>query len=457
MLACGKASKTGAPAAHASASAHAAHELSAPKGTRFIDDDVARARSLAAAGHKALFVDAWAQWCHTCTSMRGFVLRDPALDRYADRVVFAAVDTDREANADFLTRYAVAVWPSFFVIDPEGGKVLGYWPGSASLSELTGFVDQALDALRRLHSSKLDPAAPQARLLDAKAAEIAHDWARADRLYAEAVSGLGEGSSDWSEAIHGRLRALGALGSVSECVDAGLVNLGRITGVARPVDYTSTLMACVDRLRDARRKSEALTAITAHLRHYADTPPHAAAVDDRSEALGLLADALSAQGRSADAHAVLEERLGLLEKAAAAAPTPALAQAFDDARVSSLVTLGRGDQAVALLTRREAELPDAYDPPGRLAWVLTQLGRKREAVAALDRAIALGYGRRRVTYLDRKAQLEHDLGDFAAEASVLRTLSNSIVALGARLEDAEALAIIQSRLAVAEGHASRRQ
>ena len=78
----------------------------------------------ARANGRLLFVDAWAPWCHTCLSMRKEVLERPELGAYADRFVFAAVDTDRPESATFLERYTLKAWPTFFVIEPTSGAVL---------------------------------------------------------------------------------------------------------------------------------------------------------------------------------------------------------------------------------------------------------------------------------------------------------------------------------------------
>src|SRR5262249_11911746 len=93
----------------------------------FIEDDLAGAAAKARAEGKALFVDAWAPWCHTCLSMKHFVLGDPSLGALADRVVFASIDTDRPEAAGFLEKHVVKAWPTFLVLDPSTDKVVGYW------------------------------------------------------------------------------------------------------------------------------------------------------------------------------------------------------------------------------------------------------------------------------------------------------------------------------------------
>jgi hypothetical protein len=84
------------------------------------------------------------------------------------------------------------------------------------------------------------------------------------------------------------------------------------------------------------------------------------------------------------------------------------------------VALGRADDAVQMLEAREAERPDSYEPPARLARVLLAMGRSRDALAAVGRAIDKAYGPRRLGYLSLRADIQHALGDEAGRIATLR-------------------------------------
>src|SRR5262245_21251461 len=71
----------------------------------FIHDDFPAALEQAKRRGKPIFVDAWAPWCHTCLSLRAFVLTDPALAKVADDFVWLSIDTELEKNASFVARY----------------------------------------------------------------------------------------------------------------------------------------------------------------------------------------------------------------------------------------------------------------------------------------------------------------------------------------------------------------
>src|SRR5580700_10730416 len=77
----------------------------APPSLPFIDDDYTRALSEARASHKLLFVDAWAPWCHTCLSMKAFTFRDAKVTAHAGELVWAAIDTEKPANADWVASH----------------------------------------------------------------------------------------------------------------------------------------------------------------------------------------------------------------------------------------------------------------------------------------------------------------------------------------------------------------
>ena len=135
----------------------------------------------------------------------------------------------------------------------------------------------------------------------------------------------------------------------------------------------------------------------------ADAPLSA---DDRSDAQSSLKDFLEAAGRHEEAVRVMRARAKLLEGAAASAPNPALASTFDAHRTETYLYLGEAQKAEQLLSDREKQMPDDYNPPARLARVLFEQGKLPEAEAAVDRALAkMTRGQRRVGVLGLKARI----------------------------------------------------
>jgi hypothetical protein len=101
--------------------------------------------------------------------------------------------------------------------------------------------------------------------------------------------------------------------------------------------------------------------------------------------------------------------------------------------------------------QRERDMPDAYEPPARLADVLTQLGRYPDALAAVDRALPRAYGPRKLRYLKLKASLQAALKDRAGQIATLREEVAGYQALAAGQASADKLADAKARLRAAEG------
>jgi tetratricopeptide (TPR) repeat protein len=90
--------------------------------------------------------------------------------------------------------------------------------------------------------------------------------------------------------------------------------------------------------------------------------------------------------------------------------------------MSAYLELGRGDEAVAMLERRIAELPDSYEPRARLGEALDKLGRHAEALTAIEGAIERAYGPRRLRYLRLRADVLGKLGRPAEQRQALVAL-----------------------------------
>ncbi len=374
--------------------------------------------------------------------MKHTVLDDPALAPLQRRVVFASVDTDRPENAGFVDRYAITVWPTFFMIDPDSGTLLGYWPGAASLGELRGFIEDSLDAQDRLREKKLPADSPLAKLLAAKDAQASHDYGVAAKRYATLIAAAPKNWPRRSEALLGWVQSLFQSDHGAKCARTAVAHLSEVDGAARPADYCYYALACTAHVRGAEQK-QLRAAIVARLRELTDHPPPGASADDRADALGILSDALVAGGDRKGAGEVGKKRLAILEQAARAAPTPEAASTYDDGRASAYVALGRADEAVKLLEKREKQLPDSFEPPARLASVLADLKRWKAALSAIDRALAHAYGPRALRYLALKARIQKELGDRKGRIATLELEVKGYKALArgqanaTRLRDAE--------------------
>lgn len=377
----------------------------------FIKDDLAGALARAKAQGKLVFVDAWAPWCHTCLSMKNFVLNQPALKKFESDVVFVALDTEREENESFVERYRMDVWPTLFVIDPTRGELVGFWPGAASLREVEQLLSESVTLAELSRSGKLDPKSPDGLLLAAKRAMSNEKYKAASEHYGAAVRAATESWPRRNEALLGWIKSLHHARRGAECVEVGNRHADEVRGAAIPADFARFWFSCTRGLASPTAKSAARKKALAYLERITASPSKDASADDVSDAWEILADARLELGDKAGAKAAHAARLTLLEKAAAAAPTPSAAATFDYARAASYVALGRASEAVSMLEERVTQLPDSYEPSGRLASLLLRMGRFAEAKAAIDRTLEIAYGPRRQRYLALKAEICQKLGD----------------------------------------------
>lgn len=383
-----------------------------------VEDDLPKAMATAKTSGRAVFVEVWAPWCHTCLSMKNFVLPDPSIAALQDRVVFATIDSDRPQNEAFVDRYAVMVWPTLYVLDPTSGNVLGLWQGAASVKELRRFIRDSVDA----RDAKIDPEGPLSALIAAKRAHASASWKEAMGHYQQAVDRGGPTWARRDEAIAGLQFCAYRRGQWSRCAELGYDHVGEIQGAAVPADFAWVTLRCADEVKDSALAKKARTRAIARLKTHTEAPPAAASVDDKSDALSIYAGALRKRGDEAGARKAVEKQVALLEAAAAAAPGPAEASTFDYARMGAYLSLGRGDEAVAMLKARAEQLPDSYEPVARLAQALIALKRYDEATAPMAAAVAKAYGPRKLRYLKMQADLALAKKDVAAEKASLAAL-----------------------------------
>ena len=412
--------------------------------------DFAQGMAQAKAEGKAVLVDAWAPWCHTCLSMQHYVLNDPSLASLAQRVVLVELDTDKDASAGFLASYKVSVWPTFFIIDPATTKAAGIWPGSASAKEFRGFVEDSLAGIEAEHAVGGDPNSTPRLMMAAKAAQASGDDAAAAQAYEKAVAGADPAWPRLSEALMGWLMSLEHAKKSDDCVRVGRAHLAKVQGAAVPADYSATLLSCADDAKPGPDTTAARADAVARIRAITENPPAEATADDRADAFNILSGALADAGDSAGARKAQEGRLAVLQAAAKGIQDPLLAQTFDYALAQAYVALDRGDEAVAMLEAREKELPDSYEPPARLASALNKMNRLPEALVAYDRAIAKSYGPRQLLYMRQKADAQGRMGDGAGQVATLKTEVAGYQALTGGHANPEGLADAKKRLAEAE-------
>jgi len=273
----------------------------------WIEDDWPAAVACARERKVPIVLDVWAPWCHTCISMQTTVFTDPSLAARKDQFVFASIDADREVNAVATGKFATSAMPTFYVISPDE-QVLSRFVGAATLQELQQFLDAGARAMAG------GGAASDAQLLAAERAMAVRDHETADR---ELSAVLASSSPTWPrriDAIYSLQLTKTRLGDNLGCVTVSDTYMDAIGASAMATNFWATAIECAgDLAKDPPAGADPAVAksvqkrAVANLAKLLDDPKAQLSIDDRSEAMGYLRDALDASGQKDEANAVAEK------------------------------------------------------------------------------------------------------------------------------------------------------
>jgi hypothetical protein len=339
----------------------------------FIEDDYPRALAAARERKQLLFVDAWAPWCHTCLSLKSFVLTDPALGEHAGAFSWAAIDTEKPENAALVERLGLSVLPTLWVLDPETEKPVWTWKGALTAAELTS-------ALR-----------------DVRAKREGARGAKADALAASL-----EDEKKWDECVELAQREGPSLPEGTYRIDLAVIG-----------------SRCATEAPAGSNARQALPKLVGELRTLTSSTSTAVLADDRSSAFEALVAAHRAQGNDSLAKAVASSWAQFLESAASAAKSPKERVVFDAHRLGAYLELGQPERALPMLEASERDFPEDYNPSARRARALLEMDRTDEALTAADRALAKAYGGRRLRIHLLKADIYKKKKDVAGERATL--------------------------------------
>jgi tetratricopeptide (TPR) repeat protein/thiol-disulfide isomerase/thioredoxin len=346
----------------------------APPRVRFIEDDYARALAEARTRGIPLFVDAWAPWCHTCLSMRAFVFPDDRLRSLAPRFVWLSLDTEREQNADLVSRLGVRVLPTLFVIDARDERVILAWPGSLTAPELTTLLDDA--------TSGAGPRGPLA--IDAAVTRSSSE------------------------------------GRLDECAAFAEAKAPQMPPGTALVDVIRSGIDCAEKLLEVPDERRRLAQLAALGERVASDPSQPILADDRSDLYDYTLEAYRALDRRDSAARLAATWAAFLDDQAARAATPSARVVFDAHRLLAYMALGEPERAVAFLQQSERDFPSDFDPPARLAVAYLAMKRFGEALSACERALERAYGPRKLRLWSLEADVRVAMGDAAGARTSLR-------------------------------------
>ena len=384
----------------------------------WIDDDWHKAVEQASASKKPLVVDMWAPWCHTCIAMQEGVLTDPSLAPMASRFVWLKMDTDKDTAAPVLEKLPVESWPTFYVLSPDGKTVHARHLGAASVDQMRAILEQAekshLAAMSE--AGDIDPKSLLGLIAKGDRAAAAGELEAADAAYGAA---LAQAPADWDRApdvlvkqIQSRYRR----GDELACAELGMSQNKRaaIGKTASTTDFAYWASRCAEAFDEPRARLLRGRLIET-VREVLESHDSALSIDDKSDAFVLLRTLSDALGDTSNANLYATRQKTLLDRAAQQADTAWERMTYNWPRSEVYMYLGVAEELLGDLEQSEADLPDQYDPPYRLAELLLHLGRLDEAEAAAKRAEKLIYGPRKARVLMVYAKIAEKRGDQNAE------------------------------------------
>ncbi|HET7501984.1 MAG TPA: thioredoxin family protein [Kofleriaceae bacterium] len=425
----------------------------------WITDDLPSALACAKQRKVPVVLDLWAPWCHTCLSMQSTVFTDPSFKSDVDRFVFAALDTDKEINAEAVGKYPPSAWPTFYVIgtDQSTGRsdaVLARFVGAASLAQFHTFLDAGLRAQQG------GAAGADAHLLGAERAISVKDLATGEQ---ELAAALAQAPADWArrpDALTSLIQTRHRRKDLTGCIEVAEKSMDDTGNAAAATDFVVQAMLCSEDLKDpayAGRIKKLREHAAARLSKLIADREAPLSVDDRSDAMANLREVLDALGRSAEARAVAETQRALLDDAAAKASTPMARMTYNWQRCDVYAYLGKPLEMVPALEQSAKDLPGEYDPRARLGWIYLKAGKLPEATKWTDEALRMVYGPRKARLLAQRAEIAIAQHDKATERRIREETVKLWENMPAGQANPEALAKAKEALAALDAPATARK
>ena len=361
----------------------------------WIEDDYAAAMRNARETRRNVIALVGAAWCSSCRSARSVVLTDRALAGIADRYVWLAIDVERDASAAFRARYASDALPTTWVIDFSSGSAWAKWRGTLRLDDLARLATIASDASAH---RPITYEASDALVRGLRAAAEGDD-ARAELAYRDGSKREAPPSEARDLAVQALLASLVVRGNSESCAEIAAREQGEVRGWNARVVVLALGLHCGAPLVEAARGA---LSTSAGSRDVLD--------DDRSALYGALHRALVRRGDGAVAKQIATEWVAFVEAARSRAGAPEARSALDGPLLDACVALGDPARALPSLAA-SARASTNYDAPARLAHALHLAGRLDEAIATLDRAIALAYGPRKIVVFAEEVDVQLERGN----------------------------------------------
>jgi hypothetical protein len=373
--------------------------------------------------------------------MRAFVFTDKALERYAGRFVWLAVDTENSVNTGFLAKYPISVWPTLLVIDPKKEAVALRYAGGATVPQLEKLLDDGERAVRGKEGAADQELARADRLATSgKNAEAA-------KAYDEAIRQAPKGWKRLGRASEGLTLALMMARESEPCAERAAALYPKLKGTLSGANTAANGLGCANDLpADAKDRAKLIATLEKAVRESLDNRKIDMAADDRSGLYETLIDSRAAAKDEAEAHALREEWAAYLEGEAEKAKTPEQRAVFDPHRLTAYLQLNQPEKAIPMLEQSQRDLPNDYNPPARLAVAYKAMGRFDDALAASDRALKLVYGPRKIGVYRTRADIYAAKGDKEAAKQTIREAIAYAESLPEQQRSTQTIAALKKKL-----------
>jgi thioredoxin-like negative regulator of GroEL len=379
----------------------------------FIHDDYPSALKQAKAQHKPLFVDAWAPWCHSCQSLRTFVLTDQKLAPLANDFVWLSVDTEKDQNAEWVAQHPHSALPTLWVIDPATDRPILKWAGTVTADELKTLLNVAVvgDA-----AAKGEGMEATAAFVRGNHALAAGDAELAEKEHRAALAAAGKDHPHRARIVEALVSQLSLRKQHAACADVAAQEAASLPLGTSRASTTAMGLGCAREAKNDQAESSLLNIALEDARRRDTT----LLADDRSALYEEVVETIKAKDE-AKGKALAAEWATFLDGEAAKAPNNDARASLDPLRLGAYLAVGDPARAIPMLEKSERDFPADYNPPARLGRVYLELKKLDDADKAADRAIQRVYGPRAMRVYGLKADIAKARGDKAAEITALET------------------------------------
>lgn len=304
------------------------------------------------------------------------------LARYAGQFVWLEINLDKAANRQFLDRYGVVGTPTFYIIDPQDGRVAATVSAAMSYTEFISFLDRGARGVLTKRQAPADAALARGDgLLARKPAEAVGEYREALQL----------ASPGWSQHDLAEASLVAALQSGNDFHECAEIAAAEASRMRRGPIFTRTVvsgmwcLASEDNTQLARDQALKLQPLAEEALSLPATER-----DHRDELYRTLM--ILALSRNDKSTAAKWGDRWLAELDAIRPASEEERTAVDIARVENIDVFGDPQRILPELLASECAMPGSWNASLRVAQMESKANKFAEAIAACERGLSRAPG-----------------------------------------------------------------